>query len=554
MTINLENLSFQYPGSDHWVLKNISLNIPPGSLTLVTGASGSGKSTFLRCFNGLVPHFSGGIISGKINVHGFDPIKDGPKAMASKVGFVFQEPESQFVYQKVEDEIAFVLENLGIPRHRMGQQVDSVLSAMGLSHIRTRKIENISGGEKQLVAIASALVARPRLLILDEPTSQLDPIAAGRVLDHLLSIKNEMGLTVLISEHRLERLLGYADQIAFLADGGVLHFGAPAEILPEMDQVPPVVRISQKLALTPYPLTVDAIDQQQLQASFPTESFLENQITKPPTADELPGEFSGEFSDELSGELSGESSPAIKLAGFSVQQGETTIIQDLNFQLQKGEILTLMGPNGAGKTTLLRAILGLIPAKGDRVLFGRDMAELTISDIIEDVAYLPQDPNDLLFAETVREELEITLKNHGLPINPDRLSQFLSEFDLAQKENAYPRDLSVGERQRTALAAITVHQPRVIFLDEPTRGMDYRNKESLARTLKTWRQAGVAILLVTHDTEFAATLSDRVAVLEEGQCIFYGSPQVVFTKFPQYRTQTATLFPAMNWIVPDDIP
>jgi len=218
-----------------------------------------------------------------------------------------------------------------------------------------------------------------------------------------------------------------------------------------------------------------------------------------------------------------------------------------------GEILTLLGLNSAGKTTLLRAILGLIPSTGKKQLFEENMDEMKLTDIIQKIAYLPQNPNDLLFADSVIEELMTTLSNHHLTMEATKLSAFLAKFGLLDKQYKYPRDLSVGERQRTALAAITVHEPKIILLDEPTRGLDYLTKQNLAKLIKIWRDQGRAILLVTHDIEFAAGLADRVAILEDGKLKFTGSPQTAFTKFPTYRTQTAKLFPGADWITPNDV-
>jgi energy-coupling factor transport system ATP-binding protein len=212
-----------------------------------------------------------------------------------------------------------------------------------------------------------------------------------------------------------------------------------------------------------------------------------------------------------------------------------------------------MGPNGAGKTTILRSILKLIPSSGDIYIGKNHIKDLQLSEIIKQIAYLPQNPNDLLFAESIFDELEITLNNHSQKMNNAEIAEFLDHFGLGEKGNRYPRDLSVGERQRTALAAITVHRPQIIFLDEPTRGLDYQAKRVLSDLFHRWRDLGKAILLVTHDVEFAAHLADRVIILEEGKLTYSGEPQIAFTQFPAYRTQTASIFPGRGWIVPEDV-
>lgn len=526
--IKISNLSFRFPQSSTPVLHQVNLEVQPGTLTLVAGASGSGKSTLLRCINGLVPHFSGGIIHGSIQVFGSDPIEDGPEAMAAKVGFVFQEPEAQFVFDVVEDEIAFALENVGVPWEEMHIQVDKVVRRMQLTEINKKKIHDISGGEMQKVAIASALVSHPQVLILDEPTSQLDPISADDVLKYIVSLKTDLGLTVLISEHRLERLLPYTDIIAFLSPEHTLAFGAPQEILPMMQQLPPVIEIAKRLNLSPLPLSPD---------EFPDLSLRDHL-----RVDKIYPEVKPSVTQ-----------PVLELRHLSASFAERQILSNVTFQLEPGEILILLGPNGAGKTTLLRSILGLISSEGIKCLFGQNMKELDLAEVIQHIAYLPQNPNDLLFAETVLDEMKITLKNHNLQMEDPSLVNFLRNFGLSDKQHQYPRDLSVGERQRTALAAITIHEPRIILLDEPTRGLDYFAKQNLSELLRTWRDQDRSILLVTHDIEFAAGLADRTVILEDGQILFTGSPRIAFTQFPAYRTQTAQLFPTTNWITPDDV-
>ncbi|MEA3327182.1 MAG: ATP-binding cassette domain-containing protein [Chloroflexota bacterium] len=526
--INLTDVSIQYPEDAYPVLDKVNLEIQPATLNLVTGESGSGKSTLLRCINGLIPHFSGGQISGKIDVFGRNPITTGPADMANIVGFVFQDPEAQFVYDVVEDEIAFMMENAGTPRSTMQNRLDDVCQKLGLGPIRMRKIQNLSGGEKQLVAIASVLVGLPQVILLDEPTSQLDAQTADDVLRAVVKLKQEFGLTVLIAEHRLERLLPYTEQLIHIPKEGPLRVGSPQAILQEMPLVPPIVEIARKLKINPLPIRINDFPNVTINADTPSKNVY-------PNSEKIP------------------KSPLLKINDLSVRFGPQPILKNINLALYQGEILTLMGPNGAGKTTLLRTILGLTASKGEKHLFTELINDENLNPIISNIAYLPQNPNDLLFAETILDELHITLKNHNKEINDDEITQFLKFFNLEDKQDHYPRDLSVGERQRTALAAITVHDPPIIILDEPTRGLDYANKKTLAERLISWRKTGKAILVVTHDIEFAAQLADRVTILEKGEIVFSGSPTKAFTQFPAYQTQTARLFPGTNWIIPDDL-
>lgn len=527
--INISNLSFQYPGTKDFALKNISLKIKPKTLTLVIGPSGSGKSTLLRCINGLIPHFSGGEIAGQIEVFGLDPIIQGVDQMANKVGMVFQEPESQFVFDVVEDELAFSLENQGMERNAMHLRVNSILEDLGINHLRQKKIRELSGGEKQKVAIASVLVAHPKVLLLDEPTSQLDPGSADEVLRLITNLKEKLNITVVISEHRLERLLPFTDQVIYIGNDHSVDSGSPQNIIPTKNIAPPIVKIAKKLNLKPIPL---------VPGDFPRINLNIHKSTKIKVADlEMENE-----------------QPIFSIKDLSTTIDGNQILENISLDLYEGEIFTLVGKNGSGKTTLLRSIMGLIPSEGEKYLGGNNVSNLQSGDIIQYFAYLPQNPHDLLFAETILEELRITLKNHGIVKENAKLLTFLQQFDLADKSHRYPRDLSVGEIQRTALAAITIHDPKIILLDEPTRGLDYLAKENLAKILTDWRNQGRTIFLITQDVEFAAGVADRAAILESGEVIFNGSPRKAFTQFPVFQTQTARLFPQTGWILPQDVP
>jgi len=526
--IRVNNLSFQYPENKTSVINHVDFEILPSSLTLITGTSGSGKSTLLRCINGLVPHFSGGKISGNISVFGINPIIAGPTEMSKTVGFVNQDPEAQFVYDIVEDEIAFIMENTGTSRNIMQERIGDICHHLGISHLRMNQIEMLSGGEKQLAAIASVLVGHPKVLILDEPTSQLDSQTADDVLQTVVRLKQDFKLTVLIAEHRLERLLPYTDQMINIPDKGPLQIGPPDVILRKMSFGPPIVEIAKKFKITPLPMQ---------EKDFPALDFTQEIV-------------SNTKENKIATK---HDAPNLEIRQLSVNLGNQPVLTDIDIDLHQGEVLALMGPVGAGKSTLIRSILGLNDFSGERIFQGRQIREKGPDHLIGKIAYLPQNPNDLLFAETILEELIITLKNYNKSLEEEEINQFLNLFNLSEMRHSYPRDLSVGERQRTALAAITVHDPPVIFLDEPTRGLDYANKKLLADCISTWKEKRKSILLVTHDIEFVAQIADRVMILEGGKITFCGSPTTAFTKFPSYQTQTSKLFPNTDWIIPEDI-
>jgi len=536
--ITLTNLSYTYPNATQPVLDRLNLHLPAGELMLLMGASGAGKSTLLRCLNGLVPHFSGGQISGQILVNGLNPIEAAPQVMSRHVGFVFQDPEAQFVMDRVEDEIAFALENAAMPPQAMRLRVEEVLDLLDLSALRQRRLDTLSGGEKQRVAIAAVMALRPQLLLLDEPTSQLDPKSAEDVLQALVRLNHDLGLTIILAEHRLERILPFIDQVIYLPPMGAPPLmGAPRDILPQVPLKPPLLILAEALAWQPLPLTIKE-----------GRRFSQKYLTPIPSPR---GRGDG-----------GEGGIYLQAEQLTVNYEQQAILQGVSLTVSSGEIVALMGRNGAGKTTLLKNLVGLMrPQRGRVMVAGRDIASLDVATICQEVGYLPQDPNALLFAETVLEELLITLRNHGGVEDSHKLSTrkffdpmtLLARLGLADKAGRYPRDLSVGERQRVALAAIMVTNPRALLLDEPTRGLDYAAKHELLTLLQSWRAEGMAIMMITHDVELAAMAADRVILLSQGEIIATGTAAEVLAPSPLFAPQVARLFPDTGWLTVADV-
>jgi energy-coupling factor transporter ATP-binding protein EcfA2 len=536
--IHVDHLTYTYPGSAQPVLDGLTLHIGEGEFVLVAGPSGVGKSTLLRCLNGLVPHFTGGTLSGSVAVAGHDPVVEGPQALSRVVGFVFQDPEAQFVLDRVEDEIAFALENAAIPPAEMRVRVEEVLTLLDLAPLRERPLETLSGGEKQRVAIAAALAFRPRVLVLDEPTSQLDPQSAEDVLQALVRLNCDLGLTVVLAEHRLERVLPHADHLVYLPSssvgggGGEVLSGPPRRVLHQMELTPPLVTLGKELGWEPLPLTVKegwAFAKEMVSGSrFQVSSLSPKPETLKPEA-------------------------TLQVEGLSFAYDGTRALRGATLAVGEGELVALMGRNGSGKTTLLKCIVGLLrPQRGKIALAGESLIGRETADICRSVGYLSQEPDDLLFADTVAEELAVTLRNHDLldspPIAP---ADLLSRLGLGDLAVSYPRDLSVGQRQRVALGAVTVTRPRLLLLDEPTRGMDYPAKRELVCLLREWQAEGVGVLLVTHDVELAAQAADRVVMLSQGEVIADGAPEML-TASPLFAPQVARLFPGTGWLTAED--
>lgn len=571
--IKLDHVTYTYPtlpgsntGEQRSALRDLSLQVGEGEFLLVIGPSGSGKSTLLRCLNGLVPHFYGGTFRGRVEVAGRDPVAVGPRGMSDLVGFVFQDPEAQFVVDTVEDELAFAMENLALPQALMRKRVEEVLDQLGIASLRARRVSTLSGGEKQRVAIAAVLTLQPHVLVLDEPTSQLDPQAAEEVLVVLRQLNQDLGLTVILSEHRLERVVQYADRVLALSSpGGPVLLGSPDEVMTHIEQTPPLITLGKKLGWQPLPLTIKdgrpfaraVIQQHGELENSPladrgrySEERLTTRANSPLTLPSLQGGEEGGEGCALSAGM-----PVISVKDLWYRYNGHEALRGVNLEVKRGEFVALMGRNGSGKTTLLKHLVGLLrPGHGEVKVAGLDTRQAAVEEVARRVGYVPQDPGSLLFAETLRDELEFTLKSHGLDArngrNPEILLQRLGLGDFSGRD---PRDLSGGERQRAALAAILVADPEVILLDEPTRGLDYGQKEALANLLKAEQARGRAVIMATHDVELAASCADRVVMLAEGEVVVDGSTRETMTESLVFSSQINKLFRDPRFVTVDDV-
>jgi energy-coupling factor transporter ATP-binding protein EcfA2 len=521
--IHFDHLSYRYPGAEKPILRDLSFTVKEGEFLLVIGPSGAGKSTLLRCLNGLVPHFYGGTISGQVQVGGRNPVVLGPRGMADAVGFVLQDPESQFVVDKVEDELAFALENQGLDPIVMRKRVEEALDQLNIADLRHRSVNTLSGGERPRVGGAAGVNRQPQVLVLDEPTSQLDPQAAEEVLDTLVKLNHDLGLTIVLSEHRLERVVQYADRILYMpGEGQAPILDEPRAVLQKVNLTPPLITLAKALGWSPLPLTIKE-----------GRKFASRQGTRNKAQGPMP-----RFPD----------SPitvSVQRLGFSYNGHPA--LQDVSLTVRQGEFVALMGRNGSGKTTLLKQIVGLLKPDQGQVRITSpesqiplDTRQAAVEQIIRIVGYVPQNPNALLFSDTVRQELDFTRHGHGLP--PGNYRDLLSILSLTEHAERYPRDLSVGERQRTALAAILVAKPQILLLDEPTRGLDYQQKAALTAFLQREKVQGRTIIMATHDVELVAQCADRVVLLGDGQVVVDGPARQVMGESLVFASQINKLF------------
>jgi energy-coupling factor transport system ATP-binding protein len=512
--IELDRLTYTYPHAPRPALTAVSLHIEPGATVLLTGRSGSGKSTLLGTINGLVPHFYGGRFGGRAVIAGRDTRFHRPYDLAGIVGTAFQEPATRFVTRSVSDELAFGLEAEGLPGEEIGARVRTTIERLNLGPLVDRPLDELSGGEQQRVAVAAALMREPRVLVLDEPTSQLDADGARSVLDWLRDLWKGSRLTTVISEHRLTRLLPEADQVVALGEGGVLEaWGTPDDVVPRLAYGPPPIEAARRLGLRAG-LSDDS--REQLRRALLS-------LGSPPRR---PG--------------AGDRRLVCRGLSFSYPAGFS--LREVSFEVRQGESMAVLGGNGSGKTTLLRCVMGLLNHQGEVEVDGRAIQALPVGERAGWIAYLPQWPSAFLFAETVQEELLTTLRYRGLEPDAGHDPQAMLEaFGLAALADRYPRDLAAGEKQRTALAAVMIARPQTVLLDEPTLGMDPLTQAELVRRIRGWKQAGLSVVVATHDVEFAAAVTDRAMVLEAGRIVAEGGTGEVLFSRPGLRTALQTL-------------
>ncbi|MFB9738168.1 ABC transporter ATP-binding protein [Streptomyces thermocoprophilus] len=595
--IRFESVSVTYDGAAEPTVRGIDFEVPEGELVLLAGPSGVGKSTVLGAVSGLVPHFTGGTLAGRVTVAGRDTRTHKPRELADVVGTVGQDPLSHFVTDTVEDELAYGMESLGLPPDVMRRRVEETLDLLGLAPLRDRPLATLSGGQQQRVAIGSVLTPHPRVLVLDEPTSALDPAAAEEVLAVVQRLVHDLGTTVLMAEHRLERVVQYADRIALLpAPGAPLVVGAPDEVMAVSPVCPPVVELGRLAGWTPLPLTVrDA----RRRAEPLRERLAEHAGDGRPGAgagdagDGRPGAGAGDAGSGDSGlgvgeragtgpavagatpappaktpphtsagwtrrlfgrasrraatEAPAESAPVAEVTGLGVRRGRVEALRRVDLALSPGETVALMGRNGAGKSTLLGSLVGLVrPTSGTVRVGGVVPYRTPPQELVRRVGLVPQEPRDLLYAETVA--AECAAADRDAEAAPGTCRALVGELLPGVADGTHPRDLSEGQRLALALAVVLAARPPLVLLDEPTRGLDYAAKARLITHLRALARDGRTIVLATHDVELAAELADRVVLLAEGEVIADGPTADVVVSSPSFAPQVTKILAPQPWL------
>jgi energy-coupling factor transport system ATP-binding protein len=515
--IRFESFTVTYPDAEGPAIRDVELSIPEGELALVIGRTGAGKSTLLKAINGLVPHFTGGTLAGRVTVDGRDTRSYPPRELADVVGYVGQDPLAGFVTDSVEEELAYAMESLGVSPAVMRRRVEDILDSLGLTGLRHRPLRTLSSGEQQRVAIGSVLTAGARVLVLDEPTSALDPPAADDVLAALTRLVHDLGVTVVAAEHRLERVIQYADRVVHVDDDGRVNDTTPIAAMQSSVVAPPVVELGRLVQWAPLPLSVRdarrAADTLRAQlATMPTP------LERPPAVGE----------------------PVVSVHNLQANYDDLVALRGIDLVVRPGEIVALMGRNGAGKSTLLAQLVGLHrPLAGQVIVAGHDPYRRNGADLVRDVGLVPQEPADLFWADTVEDECAGAGASARALL--DRLAPGISG-------RTHPRDLSEGQRLALALALVVASGPPVLLLDEPTRGLDYPGKARLVQVLRELAAQGTAVILATHDVELAAEVSHRTVVLADGEIVADGPTRDVVTASPAFAPQIAKILAPLPWL------
>jgi energy-coupling factor transporter ATP-binding protein EcfA2 len=531
--ITFDRVSMTYAGSGRAVLDDVCVEIEEGELCLVVGPTGSGKSTFLGAIDGLVPHFTGGTLTGTVTVDGRDTRTHPPRELADVVGYVGQDPVAGFVTDSVEEELAYSMEHLALDPPVMRKRVEEILDLLGLADLRDRPLRTLSGGQQQRVAIGAALTAHPRVLVLDEPTSALDPTAAEEVIAAVTRLVHDLGMTVVLAEHRLERVIQHADTVVRVAGDGSITAGAPAAVLAAVADVPPIVGLARLVGWEPTPLSIR--DARRL---------------APAVRERLAASGTGEPGAGRWAPV--DDAPALVARGISVAYGSVIAVRSVDVTLRTGSVTALMGRNGSGKSSLLWALQGSGPRRAGTVdVAGRDPAALTPADARQVVGLVPQEAQDLLYLETVDDECHQADTEAGAAAGTCRT--LLDDLVPGVAGETHPRDLSEGQRLALVLAIQLSATPAIVLLDEPTRGLDYAAKRHLAATLRSLAGDGRSVLLSTHDVEFVATVADRVLVMADGEIVADGSARDVLIASPAFAPQVAKILAPLPYLTVEDV-
>lgn len=539
--IKLENLTYSYPHSDSQALSDVNLELKKGEFVLLVGPSGCGKSTLVRCFNRLIPEISGGSFSGRVLLQGKDLKNEKIRKLALEVGMVFQNPETQLFCMTVAEDISFGPENLGLPRTEVLSRVEKALKAVRLEKLSNHFIFTLSGGEKQRTAIGGNLAMEPEILVLDEPTSDLDPTGTEEVLELLKKLNEEKQTTLILIEHKLDSVFEIADRMLVMDKGRFIFDGKPFEILCREEETlkrlgihpPQLTEIAHLLGMDSEALIAlsyeNVLNRLAKLLQIPASQF-ESQIEqKHETFSSIETSSSITSSSILPSE---ENLPFVRIENlcYRLEDG-SEILKDINLDIKSGEFLALLGHNGAGKTTLAGHLIGFCRPSGGRILLnGKDIEGYSTAQLSKKVGYLFQNPDSQIFMDSVIKEVRFGLENMGIPKKEIEklVNESLETMELSAYKNRHPHSLSRGQRQRLAVASILALEPDLLVLDEPTTGQDRGHILKFLDKIKELKKLGKTVILITHDMELVAEYAERIVVMKQGRVLLDGPTAKVF--------------------------
>ncbi|WP_102347527.1 ABC transporter ATP-binding protein [Bacillus sp. Marseille-P3661] len=525
--LEVKNLSFTYAGDNQKTLTNVSLDIREGEIIVLCGPTGSGKTTLLKHMKKEISPI--GTTNGTILYNGIELDGLSSWTTAKEIGIVFQDPENQIVTSTVWHELAFSLENYGYSSHEMRKKVAEMATFFGLEDWLNRSVHELSGGQKQLVNLASILLLQPRLLLLDEPTAQLDPIATREFLQMIQRVNQEFSTTMVIIEHRLEDVFPIADRVILLERGEIILDDAPQSVIAKITEnqeyfhyLPEVTKLYLSMNVSAFdsvPITVKEGKQWLNSISSQDEPILKNM----------------QIQEEI--DINSENILECKDVFFQYNSGEKLILEGVNYSIKKGQFAAIIGGNGAGKSTLLKLLAGLTaPKRGKVLLNGKPIMKIRAEDRYKKIGYLSQNPLALFTQDTVAEELKLVVEQMQNKSTQQSLEDSIHFFGLEKALQHHPYDLSGGEKQKLALACILLKEPSILLIDEPTKGLDPTFKREIGELLKKLQKNGLTILMVTHDIEFTSRYTDYCSLLFAGNIVAEGTPQQMFSNNYFYTT------------------
>lgn len=530
--IEFDRVTITYPEVSQPALVDVNIHIPEGELALVVGPTGSGKSTLLGMINGLVPHFTGGSLRGRVSIAGRDTEGNPPRELADVVGVVSQDPLAGFVTDTVEEELAYGMEQLAIAPDVMRKRVEETLDLLGIAELRHRPLHQLSGGQQQRVAIGAVMTSHPRVLVLDEPTSALDPTAAEEILAAITRLVHDVGVTVVMAEHRLERVIQYADRVIEIHANKTVSDGQPAKMLATTSVYPPIIGLGRVASWDPLPLSV----RDARRKAEPIRTRLAGKV--------VPRLRSGAL-------LPGEK-PLLSARRIVVRYGPITAVRGVDLDVSAGQVTAVMGRNGSGKSSLLWAIQGSgTRSSGSVTVDGLDPATVAPAKARRHVGMVPQTPSDLLYLDDVGQECAQADRDAGDGDHNTR--ELLDRLVPGIDDSTNPRDLSEGQRLALVLAIQLSAAPSVVILDEPTRGLDYHAKRDLAKIIEMLVRGGRALIVATHDVEFVAQAADRVVVMAEGEIVADGSSTDIMVASPAYAPQVSKILAPLDYLTVDQL-